>query len=475
MSPCVLLVHANYFPKTGPGVNRVYRFAEALAEVGMEPVLLTSDHGNGRLVSKWWCVDNPQDKERLIASKQKFSRRRTQSSLNKLAALVTPMESNLMLSRRRALLACKKRFGSQGPGMIYATGAPLTSLLVAQELAHHFGCPFIIDLRDPWCENPTRFWPSWLHYRWECRLEKNICSAAAGIIMNTPQARMDLLKKHRNLSPNRVHVISHGFDGDFSSAANGEKVSGKACSIRVAYAGGFYHNNSIKLGLLGRLRAFLNFNPIHEAKDGLILSSNPNALFQAIAIHNSEESTHRKVIVDFIGGNADLLMPFVKAHALSDYINILPRIETHKVPAALAEYDLLYLTHVPVSQSPFVATKTFEYLSSGVPIIANLPTGDNAELIIRTGAGWLFGPDDYQAIAELLQEIACGRVSSPCGNVREDIIKCFQRNYQQSDFVKIVERTIAGKSAGPIISDGYRLLYEKEEVLDNMEGGKPSV
>lgn len=39
------------------------------------------------------------------------------------------------------------------PDLVFATGSPWTSLVIARELGRRFSVPFIVDFRDPWANN----------------------------------------------------------------------------------------------------------------------------------------------------------------------------------------------------------------------------------------------------------------------------------------------------------------------------------
>ncbi|MEJ0072312.1 MAG: glycosyltransferase [Pseudomonadota bacterium] len=81
-----------------------------------------------------------------------------------------------------ALAQARRGLGDWRPDLIYASAPPFTSLIVADRLSARYRCPWVIEFRDRWVDDPvlTRK-PPWrmaLETRWERRL----VGRAAGIV-----------------------------------------------------------------------------------------------------------------------------------------------------------------------------------------------------------------------------------------------------------------------------------------------------
>ena len=61
---------------------------------------------------------------------------------------------------------------------------------------------------------------------------------------------------------------------------------------------------------------------------------------------------------------------------------------------------------VPLPGSQVVLTgKIFEYLAAQKPILALVPSGAAADLVLEANAGWVVPPDDIPAIADRLVQV----------------------------------------------------------------------
>jgi hypothetical protein len=72
-----------------------------------------------------------------------------------------------------ALRHAGRRLAGWRPNLIYASAPPFTSLLVADRLSARYGCPWVIEFRDRWVDDPYYEKPAWrmaIETRWERRL-----------------------------------------------------------------------------------------------------------------------------------------------------------------------------------------------------------------------------------------------------------------------------------------------------------------
>ncbi|WP_319525792.1 glycosyltransferase [uncultured Desulfosarcina sp.] len=96
--------------------------------------------------------------------------------------------------------------------IIFATGMPWTSLLVAYYLHKITGKPFVVDFRDPWVGNPFHISHGKL-FDWSMqKLEKRIVDTATYISANTETLRDDFLRRYRYLPKEKVVVLPNGYD-----------------------------------------------------------------------------------------------------------------------------------------------------------------------------------------------------------------------------------------------------------------------
>ena len=92
--------------------------------------------------------------------------------------------------------------------------------------------------------------------------------------------------------------------------------------------------------------------------------------------------------------------------------------------------SLLYLIQgweEGVKEYVAVASKTYEYLSTGIPVLAEVPPGDNADLVRRYASkAWVVTSPDVGAVKVALQE-ALGEADSREPFVSQDFVETFSR------------------------------------------------
>lgn len=462
----IAMICAQYPPASGPGPTRMAAFAEGLAKKGYEPHVFTSEKKPGSVVARWFKLDDlhrPGDEQAGIST----GRGKKQPWYEVLVNFFVPMEPTWTLSLLNLISVFKPFAEAEKPSVILTTSNPLASAVGGAMLKRRFKVPLIVEFRDPWTLNPVRNWPTRLHYIVESMLERRVLRTADAIIMNTPTARNNLLKKYDWLDENRLHVISHGYDGEAVSGKNQKTVYNKNSTIRIAYAGGFYLPDSLPVSktpkgvirsTIRSARAALTYNIANISESQR--TSSPEYIFSAIANHNANIQIYgQEIQMDFIGSVSGQLNSFIKKHHLENIVRILPRVATCQIKEVLSNYDILYLTNPSIPSSPFIGTKTFDYIAVGRPIIAELPESDQSRLITTTKLGWVCPPGDTSSIVKTIEHL----LAHNCQILREftpdtNFIDLFARKHQITDLAAIIEQVAGENKKQCIISTGYLKL-----------------
>ena len=201
---------------TSPGSTRMTAFANGLSRRGYTPVVLAPYRNRGEVIPCWRQVDN-LEKTGDISASVLGGRGRTQTLRQKLLNLWVPMEPTITLSLLRLKWDFTKAANRAGADLIFTTSNPLAYAVGGVLLKRKYRLPLIVELRDPWTQDPLRKGPTWIHFVVESLLERWVLRAADAVIMNTPTARANLLTKYSWLHASKVHVLSHGFDGEMLS------------------------------------------------------------------------------------------------------------------------------------------------------------------------------------------------------------------------------------------------------------------
>ena len=120
------------------------------------------------------------------------------------------------------------------------------------------------------------------------------------------------------------------------------------------------------------------------------------------------EESNPEIRFVFVGGGVEVghLERLAEEMKLSN-VRFIPRIPVEKMNDVFSHADalLIHLKDDPVGRIG-IPQKTQAYLATGRPIVMAV-RGDAAELVRRAGAGVLCEPEDSEAIAEAVRQIAC--------------------------------------------------------------------
>ena len=225
-----VLFLAYYFPPLGGGgVQRSLAFARYLPDAGYEPVIVT---GPAAGEVQWGPLDE---------------------SLHSTSAVLRvagpePEHSAGWRCRAGRLLLRDEEFerwwadgavargqeAAAGVDVVYASMSPFRTGRAAAQLARQSGKPWVADLRDPWALDDWLVFPTGLHRRLELSTMRRTLATAAAIVMNTPDARRELLRRAPELGDRPVLTIPNGFDpSDF----DGPAPARDARVFRIVHAG----------------------------------------------------------------------------------------------------------------------------------------------------------------------------------------------------------------------------------------------
>ena len=238
--------------------------------------------------------------------------------------------------------------------------------------------------------------------------------------------------------------------------------------VKLAYLGGFYtpRKSAEEGGIIelaryfaGLVKSAMSYNIQKSFKQER--GSSPATILRAIAAHNANAHGNMpRITMDFIGGEPSQLLHHISSLDLEEGdVRICPRVAADDTRQVLQHYDLLYLTNpwnTTLPGSPFVATKTIDYLAAGRLIIAELADGDQARLVTSAEAGWLCPPGSHEAIGAVFREA----LADSCNKIRNFrpnwiYIDLFARRHQVDDLVKVIEQAVGRCPRHTVISEGY--------------------
>ncbi len=398
-----VLMLAYYFPPSkAAGTFRTLRFVRDLPASGWQPSVLTvrpetylaNDLDSdllGKVPASVRVARTPAPplhrmyKSLHAQAKQWLRPGRTQAAL----AVAAPTSGNAtpaagstdllyMLSRTPdvdagwyawALVRGLALIARERPDVLYATGGPWTTFLVARDLARLTHLPLVLDYRDPWTANPAVIRTGNRFEKWALGMEKTVVRRAHWIVANTDVLRETLITTHGEAVGKRTVVIHNSFD-----AADYETPEPPRESVfTLSYAGALYDAHS------------------------------PEPILRAVAaLIERRPDLRGRFRVRLVGSGAPRVGSQVRALGLEDVILVQePVSHAEAVRLQRAAHALLLLLTVPSDHSTFVPSKLFEYVAARRPIFAVTRGGALDRLLRgRQLTPWIYRPEDTDAMVQ---------------------------------------------------------------------------
>ena len=275
-----------------------------------------------------------------------------------------------------ALLEAMRAVRREGISLLFATAPPYSSAVIGWILQRLTGLPLVIDLRDPWTDNPYLLSPTAVHRRLNRWLERKSFAAAARLIVISPAMRAGVLEKHPALPADKVTVILNGFDAEeFAGTEPLERDPG----FVTAYVGSLYahHQESIR-AFCSAWSELAAENPAfrQDAKLWLVGRCDPE-IEEELA---SWETVNARILGYKRHGEA---IRYLKTGSMLLLLirDLDPRTDLITIPG-----------------------KLFEYLGAGVPILMIGPEGDAAD-IVRGHGGFVCRQDDGAGIRDAISRL----------------------------------------------------------------------
>ena len=281
---------------------------------------------------------------------------------------------------------CKgfRAIGREETAVIYSTGPPFSNHVIGMCLKRITRKPLILDFRDAWTANPVRRmkYPVARHPI-ELMLEK-IVIRNADLVVSTTDGMTEDFRGRYGLEPAEKFVtLPNGYDREEFSVP--PKLERNRChKMRIVHT--------------GHLR----------------LERSPKPLFIALRrLFDEQPNLVDDLEVYLVGEN----QPFLDGKNISNYLNelclesIVKLIDHVPQPEAIryqmsADILLLVIGVVPPEEVATygIASKVFDYMLAGKPVLTLADPGPVSELVARTEIGPAFPPSDIEGIKQYLSD-----------------------------------------------------------------------
>jgi len=425
----VLVITYYWPPAGGPGVQRTLKFVKYMKHFGWNPIVLVPKDGdyptkdnshidevtNTHVVyhkffepHAWYKKVRGMNKDEPITST--ILTDKSDSLTEKIAKWI---RLNLFIPDARVgwLFSNKSTleslFKNQKIDLIFSSGPPFTTHLLARKWGKRNNIPFVVDFRDPWTDFVSyqlnkRFF---LSVRLDRYLEKKVVQESSKTIVISPSMKKSFSEM---ISSEHIEVITNGYDVDDFE----EIVDEKPKHFCWTYAGNL-DKNRVPYAFLAALKEF--------------------------------NQHHKNVIsCQFIGRQCEELITEIKRLNI-ETLCVLKAFMPHKdvVAEIQSSYGLvLVIDDVPNNKS-FLTGKIFEYIGAQKSILALGPTdGDASEILEESCAGKMFGYQDSESVVDFLKSEYAMFLN---GSVRQVNAEKFQRDVLTHKLCKIFDRVVYDK------------------------------
>jgi glycosyltransferase involved in cell wall biosynthesis len=415
----VLMFAYPFPPLAAPGSFRMLRFARYLPEFGWQPLVLTSDPNDFDSTSiDYGLVDylpegivvcrrrnlrpfegtidlikrgvsrlraNPAPCHSAAPPDTRAGKDRRQGSLTKLAAPMRYFAGLLSVPDRQigwflpALRGALSLVRQHNPEVIFSTGPPFSSHLIATTLKRLTGLPLVLDFRDPWARlNWQGVGSNSTHLKIQRRLEGWCVRRADRVILNTSKLYDEFMETYDESPPERFVTLSNGYDpelvqrvAELRSATTAVVSSGP---LRLCHPGTVYGKRTLK--------------PLIAAVAELSKLGRHVVLNQVGAVDDAEQAIR---YAEQLGVRESVVLHGLVSHA--------------EVLRHMAAADIFVLSQPGTSLQ--VPAKLFEMLPFGRPVLALAePGGATAKIVDDYELGVVVPAGHDNAIAQAVLTLA---------------------------------------------------------------------
>lgn len=414
-----LIIVSYYFPPDGgAGTQRAAKFCKYLPTFGWTPVVVTRAGDSGGR----WAPPDPSLTADIGPCTQVI--RVAVPDRRSGPARCGPCVDRCQPWVGSAYEQVAEIVRSWGADAVLITMSPFSLAHLGNALVRDSHVPVVLDLRDPWALDGWPMYPTRWHWLRDRRLMRRSLAGAAGVVMNTPEARRAVLEDVRGLDPDRVTAIPNGFDADDLGRWEPHDRDGRFLIVHAGSLHSYVLYPSRRLS--DRVKRLVKYRPEPIRPEGRTLYYLLRAIQRLRAVGHP---VGERALVTLVGDVDDQTRQSIRDAGMESAVQLLGYLPHKESVRWLSRADALFLPlhGLPAGRrSRIVPGKTYEYLAAGRPILGCLPAGDARDLVQACG-GFCADPCDPEEIAAALERIHDSAADRPRAVPQPDWLTRFER------------------------------------------------
>src|SRR5574338_1242706 len=237
----ILFIAYEFPPVNSGGSHRPFKLANAVAEKGWQPVVLTTENkispnskrpDDGLINGLHSSVQVIRTSLRPVNTMDKF----LEKGYGFVPDIAWRRWKNSLLKELPGIIR------KHQPLVIYITCPPFSlNNLVLWLKENYKNIPLIVDMRDAWSYWVISTYASRFHYQQIRKQEHRILTLADKVLVTSRQTLSDFLKLYPELDPAKFHYLPNGFTDYVDMETNLKQTASK---VKIGYVGSFYYNPS---------------------------------------------------------------------------------------------------------------------------------------------------------------------------------------------------------------------------------------
>lgn len=404
-----VLMLCYYFPPIrSSGTARSLEFATRLPRHGWDPVVLTVRDAK----EPWSSRQEPEPKGIEIHRTPEFDLHGLVNFLHgstcRIARIFGSEPKRNLFYEHLCVPDAQIAWQSTRPGIrlargvdvIYASCSPFSSALSACRIKKRTGLPLVLDFRDPWSLN-THHKESLRRQRVIQRYERSVIEQCDRLVLNSEGAA-ELYRETYPEAAAKFVAIPNGYDELNLAPPRDPSRSGK---FTVMHVGHFYG------------------------------SRQPDRLLEAMRMIGDPSLEFVQVGDPF---------PSLERYSRSVTIRLIPSVPRAEALRLMTTASLLFLVQGRVGQSRdiAVAAKTYEYLATGLPVLADCPPGENADIVARFAAHPFVITSGREEDVAAGLSLALSRRRDVQPRIDDEFARVYDREYLTNQLAAVLETVL---------------------------------